>query len=815
MDIKNNSTNRLTISLDNKFDGVKCKFSEFPFKSVLSLDPLIELWKNAAGDTGKIKSSIARPVLDRLKNIPELSGALNDISILKKHEDIVDVLMSVIYPAAQWNKLIQASIAPFKWKAMYSTPLFDKIFGVSEEKINKLQNENKHMLVGKTINAYVNILKEVYGRKIKFGSPFIYGTDDKNTGLTRYFQLNFDSTFVKIKVNGEKPELNENQIKELLKDITNLEMWTKYLPPEKFEFHGFVNLYAVNITDQEVLSQLKHDLLEKESIISMERFRTLQSKLRDLFRLPELKLGLAALPKEWNQLVQYGRKIGDSFIFNFSEIVSCRDFDNSIYEQVMKKGKPVIIENIEQCSDKTKIENELLKQGIKSVAVAPLYYQNELIGVLELGSPKPNDLNSLNAIKLNGILPLFSTAVRRSVEELDSNIQAIIKEECTAIHPSVEWRFKLAAFNLILKREEEKSAEMETIIFNDVYPLYGLSDIRNSSTIRNESIQSDLVEHLTMAKDVVNSAMNIKSLPYLDALSFRINKHITGIKNGLSSGDELSIIEFLQREVESTFSNLENINPSLKELVANYHSALDPQLNSFYKKRKDFEESVAILNEVIAGHLDEAELKSQEMFPHYFEKYKTDGVEHGIYIGQTLVENKKFDELYLKNLRLWQIIVMSDIVRKTNEIKPFLKIPLETAHLILIQNAPLSIRFRLDEKKFDVDGTYNIRYEIMKKRIDKAVINGTKERLTQPGKIAMVYSHSREAAEYKKYIEYLQAKGYLENKFEELELESLQGVQGLKALRVTVNLNYKNEKTLINYKDASEIIMKLESQAQK
>ena len=85
--------------------------------------------------------------------------------------------------------------------------------------------------------------------------------------------------------------------------------------------------------------------------------------------------------------------------------------------------------------------------------------------------------------------------------------------------------------------------------------------------------------------------------------------------------------------------------------------------------------------------------------------------------------------------------------------------PLETTNLILVQHAPLSIRFRFDEKRFDVDGAYNIRYEIMKKRIDKAVLRGTTERLTQPGKIAIVYSQGSEAAEYRDYIDYLQKLG--------------------------------------------------------
>ena len=103
-----------------------------------------------------------------------------------------------------------------------------------------------------------------------------------------------------------------------------------------------------------------------------------------------------------------------------------------------------------------------------------------------------------------------------------------------------------------------------------------------------------------------------------------------------------------------------------------------------------------------------------------------------------------------------------------------------------MQTHPLSIRFRLDEKHFDVDGAYNIRYEIMKKRIDKATLKGTEVRLTQPGKIAIVYSQAREAQEYREYIEFLTASGYLTGEVEELELEDLQGVTGLRALRVTV-----------------------------
>jgi hypothetical protein len=50
----------------------------------------------------------------------------------------------------------------------------------------------------------------------------------------------------------------------------------------------------------------------------------------------------------------------------------------------------------------------------------------------------------------------------------------------------------------------------------------------------------------------------------------------------------------------------------------------------------------------------------------------------------------------------------------------------------------------MDEKRFDVDGAYNSRYEVIKKRIDKAYIKNTTERITQPGKICIVYSSNED-----------------------------------------------------------------------
>jgi hypothetical protein len=137
-------------------------------------------------------------------------------------------------------------------------------------------------------------------------------------------------------------------------------------------------------------------------------------------------------------------------------------------------------------------------------------------------------------------------------------------------------------------------------------------------------------------------------------------------------------------------------------------------------------------------------------------------------------------------------------------------VPLEVAHLLLVQHTPLAIRFRFDEKRFDIDGAYNMRYEIVKKRIDKARIHGTHERLTQPGTIAIVYSQLKEAVEYQEYIEYLQATGYLTQNTEDIELEDLEGAQGLRALRVTVDMQdtLEQQVTLTEVTEAIRAIMR-------
>ncbi len=278
--------------------------------------------------------------------------------------------------------------------------------------------------------------------------------------------------------------------------------------------------------------------------------------------------------------------------------------------------------------------------------------------------------------------------------------------------------------------------------------MYGAIDIRNSSLERTHAIQKDLKEHLSIIDKTLDRLEATLNLDLLEGLKFKNENFQSSIKDNMLAEDEVRINEFILYEAEPMFAHLQKSNKEIQLIVEDYFSIAKDNNSLLYRYRNEFEETLATINSAILAYLEKEEIALQKTFPHYFEKYRTDGVEYNIYIGQSIAPAMSFDMLYLKNIRLWQLKSMAEAARITHQLLPSLKVPLQTTQLILIHSQSISISFRKDERRFDVEGSYNIRYEVIKKRLDKAIIKLTHERLTQPGKIALVYSNQKEVQEY-------------------------------------------------------------------
>ncbi|MBT8257825.1 MAG: GAF domain-containing protein, partial [Bacteroidia bacterium] len=294
------------------------------------------------------------------------------------------------------------------------------------------------------------------------------------------------------------------------------------------------------------------------------------------------------------------------------------------------------------------------------------------------------------------------------------------------------------------------------------------------------------------ARTILEKAFEQDSLPIYEQIIYQTDLFLDRLQDNFQVDSEQRITQFFRQEISPLFYHLLSVGKYTDEITS-YFNEIDEKLDVLYKHRKDYDDTISLINRKMSELLDDKQIEAQEMYPHFYERYKTDGVEHNLYIGESITKDENFNKIFLYNLRLWQLQAMIEMENAYYQMQPNFPVNLDVASMILVFNQPLSISFRMDEKHFDVDGTYNARYEIVKKRVDKAYIKGTTKRITEKGKISIVYSQKQDEVEYLRYVNFLQSKNYLDQDVEIVELEDLQAVTGLKAIRVSV-LYHKDDK---------------------
>jgi len=767
------------------------KSTDLPLKLKISFEPVFQHLEKIGEDDGNYLQPSASKLLDEYQDLTILRDGFEDFNNLNKYHKEINKVLDVLFPDLLQSNEIKAASIPFEFTTFKLSKRFQQILDNAGENYKfKLRNFDESNIY---ILACTFILAYCYNVKIDFRRPFYFDIPDINTGLTKHYRTLFNGDFFTVKPLKNTIPITDEDVKVLLDNFNNIDIWKEKFPPNSYEFKGFGIMNLFDVTADQAITNLKENLIRKDQ----DGFEGLEQSISNLFGSTTLKLGFATYHSNDNGVQFKNYKDEKSFI----QLADCTSkeckgfFCDGIIDKVFKKHELVAISDIEEYGKNTNYNgfyNVLKSQNIKSIILVPLKLNEDSLGVLELVSTNTYELNSINAYKLKDVIPVFKVAVKRYMEEFENKLESVIQENYTSLHPTVKWKFYDRAEEYLFQSQvsNKSNINLKDIIFENVIPLYGQSDIKGSSVARNSAIQADLVKQLNLASDVIRKAYKLYNLPIYNDLLYRIDECLHNIKNGLNSGDEVGLTDFLKKDIYPVFNHLKALDSELKEDIAQYMSYIDSELHVVYDKRKKYEESVNTLNEELAKFIDTKQIEAQNMFPHYFERYKTDGIDYNMYIGQSLVKNNTYNEMYLNNLRLWQLQLMCEVENIAFNLKNKLEHPLEITSLILVHNTPLSIKFRMDEKRFDVDGAYNIRYEIIKKRIDKIHIKNTTERLTQPGKISIVYSQNKDASEYMKYIKYLQSNKCLNETVENLDLEDLQGISGLKALRVGVN--YEN-----------------------
>lgn len=761
----------------------------------LTFKHFISYLEKIVTEEGTVKKNFFTYVLKKFRAKKQLSGKLT-LEETQQYVDELTLAYSLLMPAIPRDKEeLWALGVPLTPTVFYGTDAFYKKLMDEETRGLKCEISNAinpdEQIKTKQKLAYVFILKKLYNFSLPLKSEMVHTLQDEITGMPRYYKVNIDTRFVEVYAKEDLPQIDFEELQTQQVGHFDWEKLYELLPLSLFRFEGFSIITMTDITPYQALENIKSIILNRTDNSSKEYYSNVVVSLQALAETADVQFDLLPALRVNNRLV-----FDDEACMQSIMVKSCiaggkgEEDIIDISENYLQDPKVFFYSNIDdEDIERAPFLKHMRAMGIVSYALLPVYYNTNIAGILEAYSTKEGMLTEAVLTRVETATPLLAQFLQKTIDGFAAKIQGVIREKFTSLQPAVQWKFNEVAWHYLRDSENGGSkAVMENILFKDVYPLYAAVDIRNSTIERNIALKADLNTQLTVLIDTIQAIKQVQNIAIADEMIYKCERWLNIIKERDIDEDHNLVRDFLDYEVKDFLLHFKQANAKLSQIVDSYFEMVNEERGIAFANRRSLETSMQTINTAINQYLEIFKTGAQESYPCYFEKFRTDGVEYDIYIGQSISPSQPFNTLYLKNLRLWQLTGMASIAKITHGLVPGLSKPLHTTQLIFVHSNSIDISFRNDERRFDVEGGYNIRYQVIKKRIDKVNIKQTGERLTQPGKIAIVYFNKKEADEYVEYINYLQGKGILQPGIEYLDLEELQGVSGLKALRVDVVL---------------------------
>ena len=761
-----------------------------PLLLKVSFNKFLKYYEELAKSDDPFLVKKALRVLNAGNAVPELRNGFTDPELLKTYQKEINIILEDSFSEILTKNEIKTA----------SVPLHNLIFNSSERFKSIIKNAGDDFNLTITNQPGDDMYRQActiilflhYGYNINLRRSFFYEIPDV-TGILHTYKILYNADFIDITPADAAPEITDADYNMLLEGYDNMDLWREKFPPQSYIFKGFTINNIFDVTDDRSISEIKSSLLDsgKRKHRTTSFIDNFQGLFESLFKIKSLKVGFVSYNKAEEKFERLaGTKIQSYLLFN-KDIESCKTLlCEASYKALITENTYFSIPDVNKYQEHTDGGAQfstLHNKGIKSAILAPIAVNGELLGVLEIVSTKVHELNSVNANLLIDVMPFIVSSVLRSKEEEENLIEAVIQQECTSIHPSVYWKFERAArIFLDARMEEETSVIFEEITFNDVYPLFGQIDVKGSSDTRNKATRKDLFLQLNLAQKIIESVIKVEALPIYSKLNDQLEEFLNDLELHFNVDSEQELVNFFEKEIHPLFEFINLKKGPLTGAIVNYFERINKNLNLIYYYRKKYDETIALINKNMSYILDQKQVEAQQIYPHYFERYKTDGVEHNIYIGQSITKDDDFTRNHLYDLRLWQLQVMCEMENELHQNQDAYPTSVAVASMILVFHQPLTIQFRMDEKRFDVYGTYNARYEVVKKRVDKALIKGTNERVTVNGKLTIIYSQKEDGDMYLDYVKFLQSKKLFDEGIEMMELEDLQGVTGLKAIRVPI-----------------------------
>lgn len=758
-----------------------------PFQVYISFKKYLDVLEHIRyNDRLEYRVNYAESLIESTKNFKEFREGFQDTALLEKYEDLIRLLLADLFPTGLTKNEIKAASIPLSNITFNYTERFKDILKDAGKDFEiELRNISDNEFY---VFCCCLILQSYFKKDIKSTIPFYYDIPNKQ-GIMKHYKITVNSDFTEIIPTEDAKIPSDDILDMLLENLDDFKLWKKYFPSQSWILKGFTIISLVDCTSEVALSDLKSSMIEIDPE-DLNPNENLTEIFKSYFDVPELSFGLMTFNKKEQKLDKL--PIYESLLTNHILDFWINAFDEEIrkstFNNLNHNSKPVVVSNVNNLDESVKKlpSFSILKDNnVNSFMVIPIMKDGELLAIMEFTSPIAGSFNGLKLKKLEFFTDMVLFSLNRFYFEKNYQIEAIIQREYTTIHNSVVWKFRNEAEKYFTASLGKKIYTLKQISFKNLTPLFGVSDIRSSSEKRFNLMLQDLNQQIESLNEIL-TLTNSDSEKFLLALDVFENE----LNNEIKADTEQRFQRLLREEIHPFLQGKLEIKTSraIKSKIKDYFSQIFSSTELFYSYRKKLDDSITLVNRKLADMLDESQVKAQEIFPHYYERFKSDGVEHNLYIGPTIAPDLHYTSKVVHKLRYWQLKTICKMELDFQSFKKDLPIQLDIASLIFVYNEKIDIRFRMDEKRFDVDGAYNSYYEIIKKRLDKAHIKDSSERITAPGKITIVYFGMENQKEYLDYISKLQKKGVLQHDVEFLRVEDLQGITGLLALRVSFTL---------------------------
>lgn len=763
--------------------------------AAISFKPFIDHLRKSVKEEGTARASFYKSVLTLFESYDVYDKDIALENIYEYSELLEQIFVCLAPPMIAEKDLAWGISSPLPPVVFYGTGLMyellqnrkdEKDVYVDSKKSGDYRKERLHFI-------YSLIFKRLYNFRIpSLGDQYHAGINTE-TGLLQYYAVHLNTDFMEVTAKAELPQVDFRQLHAHIKEGIEYEVLETLLPLSLFHFSGICVLTVSDVTAQKAVENIDNNRLSRTLSNDLTSYKNVIQSLKTLVGSNKIEFDLFPFVKVNNEPVYGYAKGGTGILFKVwgEQRLSpelFRKYAKSYFSNPNAFFSPDISKEEDQAYSFLTHFSQL---GVRSLALLPVFYDHKPVGVLAIHTWGDDTFDEATLAVLEPAIPAIARLQQIYIDEFNLEIENIIKEKFTSIQPAVQWKFNEVAWHYLHDRKKGLPEKIEKIQFCDVYPLYGAVDIRNSTIERNNAIIADLDNQLNLLTSTLDALQQEHGSVLLEEMIYKCGKwHDTLAQGQLNANDENRLTLFFREEAAPYLTHLllgeQNGNSTI---VEDYLAAFRDFNSTEYGNKHALEVSMQMINTVINNYFETEKEQLQYLYPCYFEKFRTDGVEYDIYIGQSLAPNKPFSHFHLKNLRLWQLSSMAAIARLTHSLLPSMPKPLQTTQLIFVHNHTIDISFRADERKFDVEGAYNIRYQMIKKRIDKVHVRDTKERLTQPDKIVLIYFDEKDVEDYLPFIQYLQEKGTLCNDLEAVVLEDLQGLSGLKALRVGVAMD--------------------------